>query len=121
MCHHRLFFKLFNPGALIHTDGTEPRCIFIRTEFLAHNRDICFLRYMIFQYLIIIQLVHCITGGDDHIRFMTFSQEIKVLINSIRRSPVPVAVIGSDRRSKNEQAALLSAEIPPFRGIQMFI
>ena len=76
---------------------------------------------MVFQHLIVIQFIYRVTGCDDNIRFMTAFQEIQVLINGVRRTPVPVPILRCNRRSKQIHAALLPSEIPPFGGVQMFI
>ena len=113
MCHHGLFLKLFDPAGFIHPDRTEPGCVLIRPQFLANHCDVCFLRDMILKHFIVIQLVHRISGCDDNVRLMTFSQEIKILINGVRRTSVPVSVIRRNRRGEDVKPSLLSSEIPP--------
>ena len=44
---------------------------------------------MILQELSVVHLVYTVTGSNDYIRFMTASEEIKILCNGIRRSSVP--------------------------------
>ena len=52
---------------------------------------------------------------------MAFPEEIKILINRVCRSAVPVSIIVRDRWRKYIQASLLSAKIPPLGRIEMFI
>ena len=114
MSHHGLLFKFFYSAGFIHTDCTESGRILARFQFLAHYGNICLFRNMIFKYLIIIQLVHRIAGSNDYIRLMTFPEKIKILVDRVRGSPVPVTVVCCYGRCKHEQTALLSSEIPPF-------
>ena len=71
---------------------------------------------MIFQNFIIVQLVHAVTGSDDHIRLMTSLQEIQVLVDRISGTLIPEAVFFGDSRCEYKHTALLTAEVPPFRG-----
>ena len=76
---------------------------------------------MVLQYFIIIQFIHCIPGGYDHIWLMASFQEIQILIDRICSPPIPISVFCSDRGRKYIQPTLLSPEIPPFGRIKMLI
>ena len=114
LCDHRFFLKFFDPGRLVHPHRSEPRHILIRFHIFYNNGNVRFFGDMIFQYFIIIQLVHRIRGCNNHIRLMTPFQKIQILIDRICRSAVPVSVVHGNRRCKHIQTALLSPEIPPF-------
>ena len=121
MSHHRLFLKFHNSGILIHTQYAESAYIHIFRHIFAYDCNIRFLFYMIIQYLVVIQFINAVSCRDDHVRFMTSFQEIDILINRIRSAPVPKPVVCGQSRCKHIQSALLTAEIPPFGGTQMFI
>ena len=65
---------------------------------LTYNRDICLLCDMVFQHLIVVQLVYTVAGSNDHVWLMAFLQEIQVLIDGICRTAVPEAVVRGNRR-----------------------
>ena len=67
------------------------------------------------------QLVHCISRCNDHIWLMAFLKKVKILINRIRSSSVPVSILHCNRRCKYIQTTLFSSKVPPFGRIQMFI
>ncbi len=119
--HHRLLFKFLDPVRFVHPHGAETGRVVAVLQILHHHRNVRLLRNMVFQYLIVIQLIHRIAGSDDHIRLMTPPQEVQVLVNGIRRPPVPVAILRRNGRCKNIQAALLSSKIPPLGRIQMLV
>lgn len=48
---------------------------------------------MVFQHLIIIQLVYTVAGCDNYIRLMAVLQKLQILVNCICGSSVPVAVL----------------------------
>ena len=66
----RLFLKFFNTAFLIHADRTETLYIGTGFHITADYSDICLFLNVIFQHLIIIQLIYTVTGSNDHIRFM---------------------------------------------------
>ena len=76
---------------------------------------------MVFQNLVVIQLVHAVTGRDHNVRLMAFLQEIQILVDGVRGSSVPVAVGGGDGGGEYKQTTLLPAKIPPLGGTEMFI
>ena len=97
----RLFLELFDTALLVHADRTET--LYIRTSLhvTADHRDIGFLLDMVFQYLIVIQLVYTVAGSDHYIRLMAVLQEIQILVDRICGSSVPVAVLCCHSRSEH--------------------
>ena len=113
ICHHRLFFKLLNPHGVVHLDRPKSRSILSRYKFLAHNSNIRLFLNVVFQDVIVIHLVHRITGCDNDVRLMALLQEIEILINRIRGSPVPVTIFQCNGWGEYKKSPLLSSEIPP--------
>ena len=113
---HRLLLKLFDPAFLIHLQNAEPRDILLCRKFLTHYCNIGFLGDMILEDFVEIQLVHTVACRNDHIRFMTVLEEIKVLVERVRCPPVPEVIIHRHCGGEHIQAALLASEIPPFGG-----
>ena len=120
-CQHRLLLEFFDTHGVVHLQYSKSAGIIARIEFLADNRNICLLLNMIFQHLIIIHLIYGVPGCNDHVRLMAFLQKIQILIDRVRRTSVPISVVCRYRRGKYIQPPLLSSEIPPFGGIQVFV
>ena len=76
---------------------------------------------MVFQDFVVIQLVHTVTGSDDHIGLMASFQEIQVLIDGICCTLIPEAVLLGDGRCEYEHTALFTAKVPPFGGAQVLV
>ena len=76
---------------------------------------------MVFQYLIVVHLVNCVSGRDDYVRLMALLEPVQILVDGIRGSTVPGAVVRGDGRCEDIQAALLSSEIPPLGGVQVLV
>ena len=70
--HHRLLLKLNDPSVGIRLHHTETCHIHITRHVLADNRDIGFLFDMIFQDLIVVQLIDTVSGSDHYIWFVAF-------------------------------------------------
>ena len=121
LSHHRLLFKFFHAHRIIHLQCSKPARILSWSKFFTHDRNVCAFCYMIFQNLVIVHLIHRIAGCNDNVRFVASLQKIKILVNRICGSSVPVSVICCDCRGKYIKSALFSSEIPPLGGIQMFI
>ena len=62
--------EFFDTAFLIHADRTETLYIGTGFHIAADYSDICLFLNVIFQHLIIIQLIYTVTGSNDHIRFM---------------------------------------------------
>ena len=121
IAYHRFLFEFFDPAVFIHFDNTESCCVFSSWKVFTYHGDICFFLDMIFQHFVVIQLVYTITGSNDHIRLMTFFQEIQVLCDRICRTAVPETVVCCCGRCKYKQTALFTSEIPPFGRTQMLV
>ena len=65
--HHRLLLKLNDPPVCVRLYHTETGHIHIARHVLADNRDIGFLFDMIFQNLIVVQLIDTVSGSDHYI------------------------------------------------------
>ena len=76
---------------------------------------------MVFQNLVVIQLINAVTRGDNYIWLMALLEELDILIKCIRCSLVPVAVRCCNGRSEYKQTSLLSSEIPPLALVQMLV
>ena len=114
--YHGLLIEVLDPSVFIHLQDAESCGILFRRKLLVYHSDICLLGNVVFQHLVVIHLVYTVTGYDDHIWLMALLEEIQVLPDGIRRSPVPEAVIRGHCRCKYKQAALFSSEIPPLGG-----
>ena len=57
----------------------------------------------------------------DYVGLVPPLQEVDVLPHGVGRTPVPPGVVGRDRGGEEEETALLAAEVPPLRGIQVLI
>ena len=93
----------------------------MRIHVLADHGDIGLLRNVEIQNLIVIHFVDAVTPCNDHIGFMTALQPDQILIHRIRRAPIPPGIVLGDRGSQKEKTSLLTAEVPPFGGIQVLI
>ena len=71
---------------------------------------------MIFQHLTVIHFIDGITGGNHNVFLIAALEEGHILINGIRRAAEPCRACIAGIRREYEQAALLSAEVPPFGG-----
>ena len=68
--HHWLLLKLNDPSVRVRLHHTEAGHIHIARHVLADNRDIGFLFDMIFQDLIVVQLIDTVSGSDHCIWFV---------------------------------------------------
>ena len=118
--NHRFLIKLFNSSIRIHFQNAKTRHI-IFVLVCAYNCHIRTFGNVIFQYFIIIQLINTITGCNDHVRLMAVFQKRQILIDCIRSSSVPPAVIRGDGRCEYIKTTLFSSEIPPLGRHQMLV
>lgn len=121
MSHHRLLFEFCDKSVGIDLDRTETGNIISLRHLGAYHRDICTLLDVEIKDRVEVLLVYAVTAGDNYIRLVAALEEIYVLLHGIGSTAVPPAVVGCDSRRKQEQSALLAAEIPILGGIQMFI
>ena len=71
LCHDWLLLKADYTIIICKLYNTETVDIILaRLDILTYNCDICTCCDMLFQYLIVIQLVHCITTGNNYIWLM---------------------------------------------------
>ena len=70
--HHRLLLKLNDPSVGIRLHHTETCHIHIARHVLADNGDVGLLFNMIFQDLIVVQLIDTVSGSDHYIWFVAF-------------------------------------------------
>src|SRR5699024_8424012 len=105
----------------VHLQHAETADVRTRFHILAYNRHIGAFLDMILQNLVVIHFIFVVAECDHHIWFMAALKEIQVLIDGIRGTSVPPAVIRSNRGSKHIKSSLFSSEVPPFGGTQMLI
>ena len=68
--HHGLLLKFDYPSVGIGLYHSKAGHVHILLEILADNGNIRFFLNMVFQDLIVIQLINSIAGSDHHIRLM---------------------------------------------------
>ena len=71
--HHGLLFKFGDPHGIIHLDRSETAGVLTVLQLLADYGNVCLFCDMVFQYLIVIHLVHRIPRCKDHIRLVASS------------------------------------------------
>ena len=117
---HGLLLELLDPEILVHLQHAETGGIILPALGADHGH-IRPLGDVVFQHLVVIQLVNAVPGGNDHIGLMAVLQPGQILIDGVRRAPVPPAVVGRHRGSEHVQPSLFPSEIPPFGGHQMLV
>ena len=120
--HQRLLLEVHDALVLVQLQDSETGeiVVFIR-HFRVNYRNVRIFLDMSFQHLAVIQLIHTVAGGYDHVRLMALFQIIHVLVECVRRAEIPGIIVLRDCRCENVQPSLFSSEVPPFAGTQMLI
>ena len=111
-----LLLELGNPVLLVHAHRAVALHIHVRGHVLHDHGNVCLALDVVFQHLVVIHLVDAVAGGDHHIRLMRILEEIEVLCDGIRRTPVPAVALLGNGGGEEEEASLLAPEIPPLGG-----
>ena len=116
LSHHRLLVELGDASVLVQLHHAEAGHILAGCSVSADDRDVGLLLDVIFQDLVVVQLVNAVARRDDNIGLMAVLQEGQVLVQSVRCTAVPVVGLRGDGGREHVHSALLSSEIPPLGG-----
>ena len=85
---------------------------FVHRHFVERHRDVGALREVVRDELVVVHLVHVVTGEDQHEVCARLFDEVRVLRHRVRRPAVPVGALASEVWLEQRHAAALTVEIP---------
>ena len=105
------FLKLCNFLVLICNHDTKPAC-FLNGYRHRCNCDIRFIRLMEIQHHLIIHLINVVAGQNQNILRIIAFHITEILVNGIRRSRIPLAVVTFLIRRKYCHTTIVPVKIP---------
>jgi hypothetical protein len=81
-------------------------------DFVERYRNVCALRDVVRDELVIVHLVDVVAGEDEHQLGTRLLEEVDVLGDGIGRAAVPVAAVAAEVRLQQRHATPLTVEVP---------
>ena len=117
----RLLLELDDAVFAVELDRAEAGVVTAFGKVRHNHRNVRLRVDVAVDNKVVIKLINAVARSDNHVGLMAVAQEVKVLIHGISRAAVPEAVLLGDGRCEEVQTALLAAEVPPLRRIQVLV
>ena len=104
-------FKLEDFFALVRDNETETRCLLPRNG-ISGDRDIGLIALMELEQDLVVHLINMITAEDENILGVIVFHVLKVLVDGIGRTGVPLGIVRLLIRRENAHATDVSVKIP---------